>query len=625
MPRDKESKIIDFKTIRDKWRGSISCCIIARDEEEFVTDAIYSVRDLVDEVIVVDTGSCDRTVSEAQRCGAKVYRIKWNYNFSEARNHSISMATKEWILILDADEAIAAEDHERIRHLTRDHDHASFLFDQITYTNDSSTFGWEPLTSKTEMSRGALGYYRYPQVRFFRNEGFIRYQGAVHESVETSLKENGIPIQRANVAVHHYGRLRRSDRIFRKSLLYIHLGQNRLHQDQGNTRYLYEMAAQLLDLGHIDGAMEHAKLAFMREPDNWEVLNLLGLVLLRHGRVHESVELFRKALESGNAAPELYNNLGVALMEKNEAAEALQVFIQGMELDGDNAQLLRNAALASLRLNMIDNASTYISKSVAIDPFAPQSHVIHAEILTRISDFDGVIEALKKIRFLPGTDLKVYLKSIHIYTKIKMIDKAEEILERAMEEYPWHDGLVFISGKIAEIKGDEEKAISIYKRLLAIRPGNIDVLNSLGCILERKGNLREALVSFQEAFRLDPNNLQVEVNLGIVMGELGMHDDAECQLREAVERIGDSGFACNALGCLLGKQSRYHEALVYFTRAVELEPENAAFCLNLAMTCERLHMYGKATAFYKKMALIDPSAVPLAQERLERLKESIFS
>ena len=103
MPESKTAKVVDIEGFRSKHPGSLSCCIITRDEEESIARAIDSVRDLADEVIVVDTGSVDGTVQEARSCGARVYEIRWSGDFSEARNISLERATKEWILILDAD------------------------------------------------------------------------------------------------------------------------------------------------------------------------------------------------------------------------------------------------------------------------------------------------------------------------------------------------------------------------------------------------------------------------------------------------------------------------------------------------------------------------------------------
>jgi glycosyltransferase involved in cell wall biosynthesis len=114
MPRDRQEKVIDIAEVTKQRCNTISCCIIARDEEETIGDAILSAKDLAEEVIVVDTGSADRTILFAKQEGARVHHAVWNSDFSEARNLALSKATGSWILVLDADETLDTESRERI-------------------------------------------------------------------------------------------------------------------------------------------------------------------------------------------------------------------------------------------------------------------------------------------------------------------------------------------------------------------------------------------------------------------------------------------------------------------------------------------------------------------------------
>ena len=84
--------------------------MIVKNEEKHLVKCLKSVRDIVDEMIVVDTGSTDKTKDIAQVFGAKVFDFPWTGDFSAARNHSLEQATGDWILILDADEVISARD-----------------------------------------------------------------------------------------------------------------------------------------------------------------------------------------------------------------------------------------------------------------------------------------------------------------------------------------------------------------------------------------------------------------------------------------------------------------------------------------------------------------------------------
>jgi glycosyltransferase involved in cell wall biosynthesis len=94
----------------EKKKTTISLCMIVKNEESCLVRCMKSVRDHVDEIIIVDTGSMDNTVEIAESYGARVYHHPWENDFSKHRNQSLSYATGDWIFQLDADEELFPED-----------------------------------------------------------------------------------------------------------------------------------------------------------------------------------------------------------------------------------------------------------------------------------------------------------------------------------------------------------------------------------------------------------------------------------------------------------------------------------------------------------------------------------
>ncbi len=101
------------------YNSSISLCMIVKNEEENLPQCLDSVRDVVDEIVIVDTGSTDRTIEIAESYGARVYNHPWEGSFSKARNYSLKYATCNWILILDADEELSREDAPELKELVK--------------------------------------------------------------------------------------------------------------------------------------------------------------------------------------------------------------------------------------------------------------------------------------------------------------------------------------------------------------------------------------------------------------------------------------------------------------------------------------------------------------------------
>lgn len=96
---------------------TISLCMIVKNEEDVIANCLESVKDIVDEIIIVDTGSDDKTKRIVKKYTEKIYDFKWIDDFSAARNFAFSKATKDYILWLDADDVVLPEDGEKFKAL----------------------------------------------------------------------------------------------------------------------------------------------------------------------------------------------------------------------------------------------------------------------------------------------------------------------------------------------------------------------------------------------------------------------------------------------------------------------------------------------------------------------------
>src|SRR5436305_793539 len=171
---------------------TLSLCMIVKDEEEMLPRCLEAVKPAVDEIVVVDTGSSDRTVEIAESFGAKVLHHEWNGSFSDARNVSLQAATGDWLIYLDADEVLVAEDAERLRALTGRTWREAFYLVETNYTGD--------IEDGTAVHHNAL--------RMFRNRPEYRFRGRLHEQFAYALP-GYLPerLEHTNVRLEHYGYL----------------------------------------------------------------------------------------------------------------------------------------------------------------------------------------------------------------------------------------------------------------------------------------------------------------------------------------------------------------------------------------------------------------------------------
>lgn len=101
---------------------TISLCMIVKNEQDTLERCLNSVKDIVDEIIIIDTGSTDKTKEIAKKFTNNIYDFEWCYDFSKARNFSFSKATKEYIMWLDADDVILEKDRKKLIHLKKNLD-----------------------------------------------------------------------------------------------------------------------------------------------------------------------------------------------------------------------------------------------------------------------------------------------------------------------------------------------------------------------------------------------------------------------------------------------------------------------------------------------------------------------
>ncbi|MEW9669523.1 glycosyltransferase [Ammoniphilus sp. 3BR4] len=147
----------------------ISVCIIAKDEENCISDALNSIASIASEIILVDTGSTDRTVDIAAEYGAKIFHTTWENDFSKVRNFALSKAKGEWIVFLDADEKLTWE--------------STFALPSVLKQAVSSSADVVLSLMINRDKKKKVMINSNPTIRIFKNDPKIKYVGKIHEKI----------------------------------------------------------------------------------------------------------------------------------------------------------------------------------------------------------------------------------------------------------------------------------------------------------------------------------------------------------------------------------------------------------------------------------------------------------
>ncbi len=221
--------------------SGVSLCMIVKNEEDNLVRCLNSIKDLVDEIIIVDTGSTDGTVSIAESFGAKVYHFPWTNSFSDARNESLRHATKEWTLIMDADDEFCKEDKEMLKHLVNDgsEDNILYFFETLNYC------GSFPDSNNISVNLNP---------RLFKNNLGFCYEGDVHNQLvnrKNSRKDVNLPIK-----IYHYGYLDNNIKSKNKRQRNITLLEEQLKNEPNNKYASFNLANEYFALDDIQKALE---------------------------------------------------------------------------------------------------------------------------------------------------------------------------------------------------------------------------------------------------------------------------------------------------------------------------------------------------------------------------------
>ncbi|MGQ8873355.1 tetratricopeptide repeat-containing glycosyltransferase family 2 protein [Paenibacillus sp. TSA_86.1] len=284
----------------------ISLCMIVKDEEEMLPRCLESVRGAVDEIIVVDTGSSDRSIAIAEEHGAVVVGFAWCDDFAAARNAGLEQASGDWILFLDADEALEPAAREQIRSWTAVSGCDGLFLNIHNYTGS-----------------GQQGATVNPVLRLFRNAPEHRFQGRIHEQIAAAICERNpeAAFHVTDMVIHHYGYqtvvVERKDKVNRN----LRLLQQAVVEEPSQPFHHYNLGVEYLRVGEAERALESFGKA--RKRIDPVVTSYAHLLLKYEVRCLEHLQRWQEALERVDEALELFPEYTDLMHHRATCADAL--------------------------------------------------------------------------------------------------------------------------------------------------------------------------------------------------------------------------------------------------------------------------------------------------------------
>lgn len=372
---------------------NLTLCMIVKNEEATLPQTLASVQDVVDEMVVLDTGSGDRTCEIAREFGARVYHFEWCDDFAAARNECLKYAKGDWILVLDADEVLTPNIVPLIKQVIQG--------DRTLLIN---------------LIRQEVGASQSPYSlvsRLFRNRHDIRFSRPYHAMVDDSVAEvlqrepewkiAALPdvaiwhsgyhkdaiatknkFQKAQAAMERYITYYPNDAYACSKLgaLYVESGQIQRGIDlltKGLTAVAIDNSI-VYELNYHLGIAYRQQQQFVKAKEHYQAAintnvfpaiklgayNNLGNLLKDEGDLTSAEKAYKAALKIDPNFATGHYNLGLTLKAGGNLADAIAYYRQAIKIDPDHAEAHQNLAVALLKIGKMPESLAEFKRAIAL-------------------------------------------------------------------------------------------------------------------------------------------------------------------------------------------------------------------------------------------------------------------
>jgi tetratricopeptide (TPR) repeat protein len=592
-----------------------SLIVITKNEAATLPVCLDSVQGLVDEIIVVDTGSTDATRQVALRHGARVFDFAWRDDFAAARNECLRHATADWLLWLDADEHFDDANRHKLRALIAqlpDHP-AAFVMKQ-----------------RSPAAGGAAT--AVDQVRLFKNHPAVRWDYRVHEQLLPSLRQAGHELRWTDIAVTHTGY---ADPALRAAKLQRNLRLLLLEQAErpDDPFTLFNLGWAYAELGRLADAIPLLERSLARSQKGDSIVRKLYALL---SQCHDRLGRPREALAACRAGrvwcpddAELLFAEGGLLRRLGDAAGAEAAFRQLLPADGDPPSAGSFASVdEGLRGHLAWNQLALLSRqqgrhaeaeghwraALAQAPAFLPALLGLAETALHAGRWDELERLTAEVEPQSPVDAAV-LRARGLLAR-KDFAAARRLLGETIAQHPQALApRILLTHALLQEGTDAAAAEAALRDVLERDPGQAESWRNLAVLLRNQGRLADAAAVCQSARRYRPDDPDLLLMHGMLLAEVGDPAQAEACLVRLLEIDSSKGAACghrrtarHNLALLWRGQGRLAEASAQWRALLAEEPGLAAARLALAEVCLALGQLGEAEQHLARLEADAPDA-----------------
>jgi GT2 family glycosyltransferase/tetratricopeptide (TPR) repeat protein len=449
----------------------VSVCLIAKNEEKFLPQCLRSVRSLASQIVVVDTGSTDRTIEIAKDFGAEVHSFAWCDDFSAARNAALEHATGDWVLMIDADEELMPGQAETAAR-------------QI---QAASIMGYRLPIIESCHQEGGCSYVP----RLFRNAPGLFFVGRIHEdvflSVEVRCKQWGLKHQLGEISLLHHGYTPGVIADRNKVQRNLRLLERALQESPDDPNLVMNLGLELIHSGKLEAGLERYWEAFrlvsgpppVEVVPEWRELLLTQLAthLMAAKRYSDIVQLWQTpfARNSPMTASQHFCLGGacVELRQPAEAAEQMRLCAAKRDLPAltpINPEIRKAGphhclAVCLIALNDIEGARKAFDAAMAADPASRPMRFDLARFYAAQGRGAEALQVARQLAAEDPADSKVWELGGQIaLSRPEHLVFARDWTAQAVKNFPEDEHLLSQRAEALLLNQDVAQALPLWRR-----------------------------------------------------------------------------------------------------------------------------------------------------------------
>ncbi|MDE3137261.1 MAG: tetratricopeptide repeat protein [Acidobacteriota bacterium] len=431
---------------------TLALSMIVRNAAADLERCIASARNVIDEIVVADTGSTDGTAGLAWRLGARVLLTPWEDDFARARNRALAEVRSDWVLVLDADERLDSEAGSILPALISAPFVAGYQVTIRNYTLSMDDRIWDrvavPNDFRLPEANPYPAYVTHQNVRLFRRAPGIHFVGRVHESVGPRIVESGAGLGEGGFLIHHFGLVAAEETRRKKNELYRELGRQKVREMPADAQAQFELGLVEFDNFHNhEAALACFEKACMLNPRLGVAWLFLSLAQARLGRHADALASLGRAKRLGYDTPLVAESEGDAHYSLGNFDAARLAYRAALKLGPSTAVLESKLGLAEVRAGRQATGIEHLRRAVTRDPRLGEVHdrLVQALVwLDRPADAASAAEAkLSAVEPIVSD----YTRAASIRAHLDEAVKVRAILRAGLERFPRSEKLQSIASE----------------------------------------------------------------------------------------------------------------------------------------------------------------------------------